>query len=489
MEWILIGIFGVCLLFIFLFSLNQLHLTWAYLRSKPHQKPSTDTNYFPHVTVQLPLYNERYVVERLIDGIAAFDYPKDKLEIQILDDSNDETASIVTQKVRQYQNEGLDIHHIQRDNRRGYKAGALAHGSSLAKGEFLAIFDSDFLPRPDFLLKTVSYFEDASIGCVQTQWGHLNRDYSILTQLQAFGLDAHFNVEQTGRNMTRSFMNFNGTAGVWRKECIMEAGGWSADTLTEDLDLSYRAQLKGWKFKFAEDVQAPAELPIIMPAIKSQQYRWNKGAAETARKNLWKVLTSGNSLTTKIHAFFHLLNSSVFLALLIASVVSLPLLILNSETQVFQWFWQVGKVLLLGFFSITAFYFVSVFHIGIKNPFSYFVKKYPLFLMFSMGLSLHNALAVAEGLLGKKTPFIRTPKFNVQSKKDSWKSNQYVQLQWSWQTILEGLLAVYFLIGVGLAVASGDFIFIVFHTMLSIGFGIIFIHSLLAMKNAQHTTS
>ena len=484
MEWILMGIFGASLIFIFAFSMGQLHLTWVYLKSKSKQTKNPSADFQPRVTIQLPIFNEKYVAERLIDNIVKMDYPIDQLEIQVLDDSDDETVDMVRQKVEEYQNLGFDIRQIQRPDRTGFKAGALAYGLGMAKGDFFAIFDADFMPKSDFLKKTVGYFSDAEIGCVQTQWGHLNRDYSILTQLQAFGLDAHFNVEQVGRNQSNSFINFNGTGGVWRKKCIEEAGGWSADTLTEDLDLSYRAQLKGWKFKFAEGVQAPAELPVIMPAIKSQQYRWNKGAAETARKNLWNVLKSKNSLSTKVHAFFHLLNSSVFLTLLIAALVSLPLLVLNSETQVFEWFWQIGRFLLLGFFSISAYYFVASHNIGIKNPTTYFLKKYPLFLTFSMGLSLHNAVAVTEGLLGKKTPFIRTPKFNVFAKKDSWKGNQYIKPKISWQTVLEGLLSLYFIIGIFLGILRGDFILIIFHTMLAIGFGVIFIHSMLALKNA-----
>jgi cellulose synthase/poly-beta-1,6-N-acetylglucosamine synthase-like glycosyltransferase len=290
MEIIVVVLYSVSLLFIFVFSLGQLNLAWHYRRQKKEKSSEVPAlENYPQVTVQLPLYNEKYVAERLIRCIASFEYPSEKLEIQVLDDSSDETVSIVENTIEQLSDE-LDIKHIRRQNREGYKAGALKYGTQIAKGEFIAIFDADFLPRKDFLLKTIPYFTDENIGVVQTRWGHVNRDYCTLTKLQAFGLDAHFSIEQSGRSAAGSFINFNGTAGIWRKSCIADAGGWSADTLTEDLDLSYRAQLKGWKFKFLEEIESPAELPVIMPAVKSQQYRWNKGAAETAKKNIGKAM-------------------------------------------------------------------------------------------------------------------------------------------------------------------------------------------------------
>lgn len=483
MEWIIISLYSICLLFIFLFSMGQLHLTLIYLKNKNSRPPSPQINKLPTVTVQLPIYNEKYVVERLIDCICALDYPKDKLEIQVLDDSNDETVQIIAGKIQEYRQKEINIQHIRREDRSGFKAGALAYGMNITHGEFTAIFDADFLPEKDFLLKTVGYFSDPQIGCVQTRWGHVNKDYSMLTKLQAFGLDAHFTVEQTGRNLAHSFMNFNGTAGVWRKKCIEEAGGWSAETLTEDLDLSYRAQLKGWKFKYAEDVEAPAELPVIMSAIKSQQYRWNKGAAQTARKNIWNVLKSKNDFSTKAHAFFHLLNSSVFLSLIIAAVLSIPLLLVRSEHAAFEFLFTLGRFFLIGFFSISIFYFVGTKAVGTKKPVSYFFKNYPLFLFFSMGLSLHNAIAVAEGLLGRKSPFIRTPKFNIKGEKGDWRKNQYIKSNLTFPTILEGLLSLYFASGIWIGLSSGDFILIIFHLMLAVGFGIIFFHSLLARNN------
>lgn len=484
MEWIVVVIYCVALLAIFLFSLGQLHLTWIYTRRKEKQEDTFDPDYEPIVTVQLPIYNEKYVTGRLIDSIVQQDYPKSKLEIQVLDDSTDETVDIIADKVAHYRAAGYDITHIRRPERKGFKAGALAYGTARCRGEFIAIFDSDFLPKQDFIRRTVGYFADDSVGMVQTRWGHVNKDYSILTEMQAFGLDAHFTVEQGGRNRFGSFMNFNGTAGIWRKTCVEDAGGWSFDTLTEDLDLSYRAQLKGWKFRFDEKIESPAELPVIMPAIKSQQYRWNKGAAETARKNLLNVFRSDVSWITKIHAALHLLNSSVFVLLLVASVLSIPMLYIKEANDGLAWLFNLGSFFLLGFFSIAAFYYVGLKQIEKIRTKRIFFRKFPLFLSFSMGLALHNSMAVIEGLLGIKSPFIRTPKFNITKRNESWMSNQYIKPKLTWGTVLEGLLCLYFVVGICSAWWLNDFGLIIFHVMLAIGFGIIFYHSLKSLRHA-----
>ncbi|MEO9803120.1 MAG: cellulose synthase family protein [Reichenbachiella sp.] len=483
MEWIVVVVYCTALFAIFLFSLSQLHLTWIYTRPKSTDTSNFDSDYEPIVTVQLPVFNEKYVAERLIDSITKLDYPKHKLEIQVLDDSTDETVEIIARKVAQYQAEGFDILQIRRTDRKGFKAGALAHGTEICRGEFMAIFDSDFLPGSDFIKRTVGYFGNEKIGMVQTRWGHVNKDYSMLTEMQAFGLDAHFTVEQGGRNRSGSFMNFNGTAGIWRKSCVLDAGGWSADTLTEDLDLSYRAQLKGWKFQFDETVESPAELPVIMSAIKSQQYRWNKGAAETAKKNLFNVFRSDMSFMIKLHAAMHLLNSSVFVLLLTASVLSIPMLYIKDANAGLEWLFNLGSFFLLGFFSIATFYYVGLKQIEKVRTRVIFLKKFPLFLSFSMGLALHNAMAVMEGFLGFKTPFIRTPKFNITTKNESWVSNQYIKTKLTWGTLLEGVLCLYFVMGIVSAWWLHDFGLIIFHIMLATGFGIIFFHSL---KNVKH---
>ncbi len=438
--------------------------------------------YEPLVTVQLPIFNEKYVVERLLEATSQLNYPKEKLEIQLLDDSTDETTNIILKKIESLRPLGLDIKLIHRENRLGFKAGALDHGLHSAKGEFIVIFDADFIPQPDFLQHTLPYFSDPCIGVVQTRWGHLNRDYSLLTQLQAFGLDAHFSIEQTARNASGGFINFNGTCGVWRKQCILDAGGWKFDTLTEDLDLSYRAQLKGWKFRYLEDVATPGELPVIMPAIKSQQYRWNKGGAETARKNFGAVLRSDFSIKNKVHAFFHLFNSSVFVCLLIAAVLSVPMLYIKANHPELRWLFNVGIIFLIGFLSIALFYWTATQRFY-SPAWEKFIRLFPGFLIVSMGLSLHNGLAVLEGLIGRKTSFVRTPKFNVTDLKESWKGNSYITTTINWVTIMEGVLCIYFLFGIvaGFALHDGGLMF--FHLMLSLGFGSVFYFS---VKPAMH---
>ena len=474
-EYVIVGIYFLAAGLLFLYSLGQLHLTWLYLhqRNSQPQEPPPPPAEWPAVTVQLPVYNEKYVIERLLTAVCRLDYPLEKLEIQVLDDSTDETSDLAARLVRRYQQKGLDIKHIRRSVRNGFKAGALAYGLQQAKGDFLAIFDADFLPRADFLRQTIPWFADSKTGVVQTRWGHINRNYSFFTKMQAFGLDAHFSVEQSGRNSVDSFINFNGTAGVWRRACIEDAGGWQADTLTEDLDLSYRAQLLGWHFRYLEDLESPAELPVLMPAIKSQQYRWNKGAAETARKLLGRVFKQPLPLTTKIHAAFHLLNSSVFLLLLIMGLLSLPMFFIKDHQPTLQHFFLLANFFLIGFLSIGFYFWVAskkAAHTRIKE---HFVPMFFAFIVVSMGLALHNGLAVLEGLLGRKTPFVRTPKFNATDQGIQHESLRYLNRQTGWLPWLELLLAIYFAVGVWLAFRMDDFGLLPFHLMLMTGFAII----------------
>jgi len=302
-------------------------------------------------------------MERLLDNIALLDYPKDKLEIQVLDDSTDESIASTLKQINALKEDGLDIKHVHRTNRQGFKAGALKEGLALAKGEFIAIFDADFLPKPDWLKQTVPHFKNPKIGVVQTRWGHINRNFSLLTQIQAFALDFHFTMEQVGRNMKKHFINFNGTAGIWRKTCIEDAGNWQGDTLTEDLDLSYRAQLKNWEFKYLEQVETPAELPIVISAARSQQFRWNKGAAENFKKLFKAVLSNKDlSISTKIHSFFHLLNSSMFLLVLLVSVLSLPILYIKSNNPMYDWYFH-----LMAFFALSTVIFFTCYWVSFKN--------------------------------------------------------------------------------------------------------------------------
>ena len=434
---------------------------------------------YPFVTIQLPVFNEMYVVERLIDSIVLFDYPRDRFEIHVLDDSTDETVAITKAKVEEYKAKGFNIEQITREKRQGFKAGALRDAMSQAKGEFIAIFDADFLPRADFLKNTIPYFRDEKIGVVQTRWEHINEDYSLITRLQALQLNVHFTVEQTGRMSGDYLLQFNGTAGVWRRETIESAGGWEADTLTEDLDLSIRAQLKGWKIHYLEDIGSPAELPVEMSSFKSQQFRWMKGGAETAKKMLPTVWRSRLSLDQKVHATSHLLASTVFLFVFLCGVFSVPLLFfLGDLTEMgfskdfFAWF-------LIGLLSIIAVYYAgnvqaNVHNLSFSRALYKFLFLFPLFLALSMGLSLHNSIAVLQGYIGKKSPFIRTPKFNIKTIKDSFTKSKYISKKLPWTTLLEGILSLYFLGGVTMGFYMQNMTFIFFHLMLFIGYGAIF---------------
>tara|TARA_R110002049_G_scaffold122465_2_gene277299 strand:+ start:8299 stop:9789 length:1491 start_codon:yes stop_codon:yes gene_type:complete len=492
LETIVIIVYTVALLMIFAYALAQLNLLFNYLTSK-RNKDNCETFDFsnpkeiPYVTIQLPVFNEMYVMERLLDNIAKIDYPKDKLEIQVLDDSTDETVKTTHQHIATLQTKELDIKHITRTDRKGFKAGALKEGLKIAKGEYIAIFDSDFLPEEDWLKRTIPYFKNPNIGVVQTRWGHINRNHSILTKIQAFALDAHFTLEQVGRNSKGHFINFNGTAGVWRKDCIIDAGNWESDTLTEDLDLSYRAQLKNWKFKYLEDVETPAELPVVISAARSQQFRWNKGGAENFKKMLWRVLKNQNiSAKTKVHGLLHLLNSTMFLNILIVAVLSIPMLYIKNEYAHLK-----SYFIVMGFFVISTlifficywFMYKNIYGGGIKNFVNY-IGMFFIFFSIAMGFSLHNTIAVLEGHLGKKSEFVRTPKFNISKFKDNLKKNKYIKKTVSVHVIFEGLLMLYFAFGMYSAFIvgdqGGDFGLFPFHLMLFLGFGFVFFKSLIS---------
>ncbi|SDS23924.1 cellulose synthase family protein [Gramella sp. MAR_2010_147] len=486
-DFAVILIYTLALLVIFIYSLSQLHLLINYLKSTKATDHSEKFDFseeeLPMVTIQLPLYNEYYVVERLLKNIGKINYPLDKLEIQVLDDSTDHSIEKTSGIILELQNSGLDIQHIRRENRTGFKAGALKEGLKIAKGEFVAVFDSDFVPGENWLMETLPYFKNPKIGVVQTRWGHLNRDYSLLTKIQAFALDFHFILEQTGRNFGRNFINFNGTAGIWRKECILDAGNWSGDTLTEDLDLSYRAQMKNWEFKYLEDVETPAELPVVISAARSQQFRWNKGAAENFRKNYGKLLRDKSvSFSTKFHGFFHLLNSSMFLIVLLLAVLSVPVLYIKHGNPNFHWYFNVMAGFAISTFIFFACYYVAYAKIHGKSIKSFFkfVGMFITFFSIAMGFSVHNSLAVLEGHFGKRSEFIRTPKFNINSIKDSWKGNTYLTNRFSKNVILEGLLFLYFGFAIWSAFKLNDFGLLIFHLMLFTGFGFVFFKSLRA---------
>ncbi len=489
-EGIIITIYTLALLLIFMYALAQLNLLFNYLSAQKRidKSPKFDFSLateIPYVTIQLPIYNELYVVERLLENIAKIDYPKDKLEIQVLDDSTDESFSLTAKIINRLQQTGLDIKHIHRTDRSGFKAGALKAGLETAKGEFIAIFDADFLPKRNWLLQTIPYFKNEKLGVVQTRWTHINRDYSTLTKIQAFALDTHFTLEQTGRNTKNHFINFNGTAGVWRKTCILDAGNWEGDTLTEDLDLSYRAQLKNWKFKYLEHVETPAELPMVISAARSQQFRWNKGGAENFQKMFFKIIKNKNiSGKTKIHGYLHLLNSSMFLSIFILAVLSIPMLYIKNEHENLKLYFFA-----MSFFVVSTFIFFLCYWAMYKRiygarlkDFLQFIVMFFSFFSVAMGFSLHNSIAVLEGHFGKRSDFIRTPKFNIKTINDSWKGNIYLKPKISFQNIIEGLLMCYFAFGMYSAFIvgdqGGDFGLFPFHLMLFLGFGFVFFKSL-----------
>jgi len=490
---VLLTIYGLCLLLVFFYSIMQLSLAITYaktkkrLKSNPKPEPMFDPSTAPKVTVQLPMFNELYVAERIIETIAKFDYPRDKFQIQVLDDSTDESKDVIAKKVAELAATGLNIQHIHRVDRTGYKAGALDAAMDQVEGEFIAIFDADFIPDPDFLIKTVPYFNDPKVGVVQTRWGHLNKSYSILTELQAFGLNGHFAIEQGGRNAAGHYINFNGTGGLWRKTCIEDAGGWEHDTLTEDLDLSYRAQIKGWKFQYLEDVIAPAELPITISALKGQQHRWMKGGAECFVK-MWKtILTAKNvKLADRVHGLSHLFNSSVFVFILTISLLSLPILHVKDSFSDLNYILQYMAVFIVSTIFLMYYYWNSYRDKTEQTLKSFFrfVGRFFQFLVVSMGLSLSNTVAVIEGYLGIKSSFVRTPKFNV-AKKSEFKGNKYDKKSLNIINILEGcLMALFGFTAVNRAI-YGDLGMVPFHLMLACGYGVIFFSTLKEVRESN----
>jgi cellulose synthase/poly-beta-1,6-N-acetylglucosamine synthase-like glycosyltransferase len=477
-------LYAICVAFLFLYSFGLIHLLTHFFRNKTQltQKvlPLTEAQ-FPFITVQLPIYNELYVIERLMEAVAKQDYPKNKFLIQILDDSTDETVEIIKQNVQFLEKEGFNVQYLHRINRQGFKAGALAEAMDKVQGDFIAIFDADFVPRPDFLRKMIAHFTDDKIAMVQTRWEHLNQSYSLFTEAQAFHLDVHFMVEQFSRCHAGYFMNFNGTAGIWRKQAIFEGGGWETDTLTEDLDLSYRVQLAGWKMKYVDEVGAPAELPILMSAIKSQQFRWMKGGAEVARKVLGKVFASNVPFLQKYHAVQHLLSSSIFILSFILGILSIPLFLYAKIFPLpFDTYLQYANYLVINLLILTSFYAIAIilrensFSKGLARMFKVFFP----FLLFMMGLSLHNARAAFLGLIGKKSPFIRTPKFNIVENTATWKKNKYRQQKIPKLIWAELILSLYFFCGILFSIHYQDFILTPFFILMFLGYLIVGFFSL-----------
>ncbi|NLX14381.1 MAG: glycosyltransferase [Phycisphaerales bacterium] len=395
------------------------HLYYKYRRNTPRIRACF--LHRPRITVQLPMFNESAVARRLIDATCRIEYPRDLLQIQVLDDSTDETVNIVAQAVSYWREQGFDIQHRHRKDRRGYKAGALAEGLKTATGEFVMIFDADFIPPTDILSRTIDYFTDHRVGMVQARWEHLNRDQSLLTRTQAVLLDGHFVIEHAARNRSGRFMSFNGTAGMWRRACIDDAGGWQHDTLTEDLDLSYRAQIKGWKFVYLPDLTSPAELPPDMECFKQQQYRWAKGGAQTCRKLLPTILCSRLPKRIKLEAFFHLTSCTVYLYMVLLTLMLYPVVYLKVHVFAEGWLRYVFdfSVLLMATFSASMFYIAS--QRELFRSWADSLKYIPFLMALGLGISLNNARAVLAGFFGEPGEFVRTEKFGVGCSGSRWK--------------------------------------------------------------------
>ena len=407
-----------------IYGLHRYLIVYLYLKNKRNVPvPAGHFDKLPRVTVQLPIFNELYVVERLLDAVSKLDYPRDLLDVQVLDDSTDETRELANKLVGNLQALGLDISHVHRVDRTGYKAGALENGLQSAKGEYILILDADFVPAPDVLQKTIHFFTNEKVGMIQTRWGHLNRTYSMLTRVQAMFLDGHLLLEQTGRNRSGRFINFNGTAGVWRKSCIVDAGGWQHDTLTEDLDLSYRAQIKGWKFIFLPNLVTPAELPVDMNGFKSQQHRWTKGSIQTCRKLLPAVWRANLPLKVKLEGTVHLTSNYAFLLLAFICVLMHPGADGGTHNMWHTILLDI-PIFITGSMPAIVFYIVSQREL---YPRSWWreILYLPALIALTIGLAVNNAWAVIQGMVGATGEFTRTPKYGIQTKTQSWKKSKY----------------------------------------------------------------
>ena len=459
-----------------IYTLNFYYLSYQSRHNIIHQKRKDKLRVqvdsaihdLPVVTVQLPIYNEKYVAARLIDAVCLLDYPKDRLEIQVLDDSEDDTFELIQLVVGEHQLRGFNIHHLRRSSgRAGYKAGALKAGLKYAKGEFIAIFDADFIPPPWFLKKTIGYFIDPVIGLVQCRWGHINENYSSLTEAQALSLDLHFLIEQKAKSMTHLFMNFNGAAGIWRTSCIFDAGGWHTTTLVEDLDLSYRAQLKGWKSMFLENIVVEGELPVQMNAAKRQQFRWAKGSIQVALKLLIDILFEKKiAIDTKIQAFIHLTRHVVHPLFLIQYLVFPILLALNYKLYPVSWAPITGIVIYILMGPATYLYMIKkIWGDRWKDK----AIQYLYLIFFAGGISVNNTIAVFDAIIGGKNEFLRTPKFGVVKKHDEWRAKAYV-LPFTKTTLLEVFFGVYGCIAIFVSIFSGNPVFVPVIAIQTLGF-------------------
>ena len=425
-----------------IYGWHRYFIVYQYMKYKDRVPgPPPAVAEWPVVTVQLPIFNEMYVLDRLIDAVAELDYPKEKLEIQVLDDSTDETQEIAQLAVRRLSTHGFDIKYLHRTDRTGYKAGALQEGMKVARGQYIAIFDADFVPPADFLKRTVPYFNDSQIAVVQARWGHLNQPYSLLTKVQAIMLDGHFVLEHGGRNRSGCFFNFNGTAGVWRRAAIEDAGGWQHDTLTEDLDLSYRAQLRGWKFLFVPDLVTPAEVPVEMNAFKSQQHRWAKGSIQTCRKVLPYVLASDLPMKVKVEAFFHLTANFNYLLMIALSALMFPAMVVRYEMG-----WTEMLLIDIPLFAAATMSVMNFYMVSQREAYRDWksrVKYLPVVMAVGIGLAINNTKAVFEALFGQPGEFARTAKYGIERQQDNWQAKKYHQSM-PVQALIEIAFGLYF---------------------------------------------
>ena len=451
-----------------IYGWHRYYLVYLYLSHRdkePRPGPSLDP--LPIVTIQLPLYNEMYVADRLIDAVCRIEYPRDLLEIQVLDDSIDETRSIAELAVRRFAAQGIDIKYFHRADRAGYKAGALEAGLRSAGGEFVAIFDADFIPTPDFLTRLMPHFAESNVGMVQARWGHINADYSLLTKIQSILLDGHFILEHGGRNRSGRCFNFNGTAGVWRRSAIDDAGGWQHDTLTEDLDLSYRAQLRGWQFVFVPGLIAPAEVPVEMNAFKSQQFRWAKGSVQTCRKLLPRILRSNLSFGVKAEAFFHLTANFNYILMCILSVLMFPSMVIRYNMG-----WYEMLLIDIPLFFAATFSFCNFYTVCQRELYPDWrarIKYVPFLMSVGIGLSVNNTRAVFEALFNKQSEFTRTPKYRIEGDTDEWVGKKYRQSV-AVQPLVELALGLYFTATVFYALANQIYGTLPFLVLFQIGF-------------------
>ena len=470
LENVLIGAYLTVLGLLAVYGFHRSQLVFLFyrtLRNMPRPARVLPDEELPFVTVQLPLFNERYVVERLVEAVAQFDYPRDRFEVQVLDDSTDDTTEIARRKVNEVADRGLAITLIHRTDRTGYKAGALENGLETARGELVAVFDADFTPPPNILRETVHFFSDEKVGMVQARWGHINRSYSLLTRIQSLMLDGHFVIEHGARQRSGRFFNFNGTAGIWRARAIHEAGGWEHDTLTEDMDLSYRAQLKGWRFLYAPEVVAPAEIPVEMASFKSQQHRWAKGSIQVCRKMLPTILRADVPFKVKAEAFFHLTANFAYLLMIFLALLLLPNLLVRDQHG-----WRevilIDLPLFMGTtFSIGTFYVVAHKHLY-GNTWRG-IAKVPLLMSLGIGLSINNAKAVLEGLFGHETEFVRTAKHGVADRCTSWRELKY-RAKKGFVPIIELLFAAYFVATIAIAVMHGHWVSLPFLSLFLFGY-------------------